>query len=81
MLNFFSLQISLLQTMQSKYAKLEYDHARSLWINYRHGGAGDAEGEFEYEATFSTLVEQVSLVFLFISYSFYLYLSKFVDYH
>lgn len=54
-----SFQISLLQTMQSKYAKLEYDHARSLWINYRHGGAGDADGEFEYEATFSTLVEQV----------------------
>jgi hypothetical protein len=52
-------QISLLQTMQSRYAKLEYDNARSLWLNCRHGVGGDGDGEFEYEATFATLVEQV----------------------
>ncbi len=45
--------------MQSRYAKLEYDNARSLWLNCRQGGGGDADGEFEYEATFATLVEQV----------------------
>ena len=42
--------------MQSRYAKLEYDNARSLWLNCRQG---QGDGEFEYEATFATLVEQV----------------------
>ena len=54
-----SLQISLLQSMQSRYAKLEFDQARNLWMSFRPGRDGD--GEADYEATFATLVEQVSL--------------------
>jgi len=50
-------QISLLQSMQSRYAKLEFDQARSLWMSFRPGRDGD--GEADYQATFATLVEQV----------------------
>lgn len=45
--------------MQSRYAKLEFDQARNLWMSFRPGRDGD--GEADYEATFATLVEQVSL--------------------
>lgn len=43
--------------MQSRYAKLEFDHARSLWMSLRPG----ADSEMDYETTFTSFVEQVAL--------------------
>jgi hypothetical protein len=46
--------------MQSRYAKLEFEQARNLWMSVRPGG--DVEGEVDCEATFATLVEQVNFL-------------------
>ena len=48
--------------MQSRYAKLEFEQARNLWMSVRPGG--DVEGEVDCEATFATLVEQVNFLTL-----------------
>merc|ERR1719238_69875 len=51
-------QLGILQTMQQKYSKLEFQQARSLWMaGMRH--LGDVEAtEADYETQFSVMVEQ-----------------------
>jgi hypothetical protein len=51
-------QLGILQTMQQKYSKLEFQQARSLWMaGMRHLGDVEAS-EADYETQFSVLVEQ-----------------------
>ena len=47
-------QVSALQTLQNKYIRMEFDHARSLWMK----SAGSGSESDDYESTFSRLVEQ-----------------------
>jgi len=52
-------QVSTLQSLQNKYIRMEFDHARNLWM--KSGGSSnqsDNGDNGEYESTFSRLVEQ-----------------------
>lgn len=56
-INALNEQLEILQAMQEKYSKLEFEQARNLWMaGVRH--LGEATSEAEYETQFSMLVEQ-----------------------
>jgi hypothetical protein len=59
--------------MQGRYAKLEFDHTRNLWIHFRQASGGDNDAnELDYETSFATLVEQVRSFFNWPIFIFFL---------
>lgn len=51
-------QLSLLQTMQKRYSKLEFEQARHMWMAGVRHLSDDENGDVDYESQFSSLVEQ-----------------------